>query len=89
MNIRWGNELHLLLGFLPGGLAVQIIRKMIIKVSVSPTDKNEDTDKKLFILLLLSCFQQHIRPCADHEVWLPGGAQACHRWCKHLLVCRP
>ena len=62
---------------------------MVREMSVSPTDKNEDTDKKLSILLLLSCFQQHIRPCADHEVWLPGGAQACHRWCKHLLVCRP
>lgn len=52
---------------------------MVREMSVSPTDKNEDTDKKLSILLLLSCFQQHIRPCADHEVWLFGDVQACRR----------
>ena len=50
-----------------------------LEVSVSPTYKNEDTDKKLSILLLLSCFQQHIRPCANHEVWLSGDAQVCRR----------
>ena len=78
MNIRWGNELHFLLGFSITLWLEKCRRPRLIRTKTP-------TKNCLFYYYFLVSNNIYAL-CADHEVWLFGGAQACRRWCKHLQV---